>query len=79
MSDVPRPANCNTACEHAFVVGQDREGHWLAVETHGLGGGIFTTQEAALRYARAETERRPGAVALAGEAILLTMTRRRAA
>ena len=48
----------------AFLVGQDREGHWLAVETHGRGGGIFMNREAALHYALAETARRPGAIAL---------------
>lgn len=36
----------------AFLVGQDGEGHWLAVETHGLGGGIFATRDGAVRYAR---------------------------
>ena len=51
--------------EHMFLVGQDSDGHWLAVETHGLGGGIFTTKDAAVHYARAETDKRPGAVILA--------------
>ena len=48
----------------AFVVGRDGEGRWLAVETHGLGGGFFTTEDAAVRYARFETARRPGAIVL---------------
>ncbi|WP_162375434.1 RAG2 PHD domain containing protein [Ancylobacter sp. TS-1] len=47
-----------------FLVGQDRQGHWLAVERHGLAGGIFATREAALRYARDESQRRPGTVRL---------------
>lgn len=55
----------------AFLVGQDREGHWLAVETRGRGGGIFTNREAALHYALAETARRPGGIALAPEPIRL--------
>ncbi|MGD0633722.1 MAG: hypothetical protein ABSA13_05535 [Beijerinckiaceae bacterium] len=50
---------------HTFLVGEDGEGHWLAVETHGLGGGIFVTKDAALNYARRETDKRPGAVTLA--------------
>ena len=45
-----------------YLVGLDPEGHWIAVETHGLGGGIFRSQEAALDFARFETARRPGAV-----------------
>ncbi|GJE41629.1 hypothetical protein [Methylobacterium soli] len=24
-----------------FIVGRDPQGHWVAVETHGLAGGIF--------------------------------------
>ena len=37
-----------------FVVGRDPEGHWLAVETHGLGGGIFASRDAAVHYAAFE-------------------------
>ena len=37
-----------------FVVGRDPEGHWLAVETHGLGGGIFSSRDAAIHYAAFE-------------------------
>ena len=54
---------------HQFLVGQDREGHWLAVETHGLGGGIFASRAAALHYALGETAKRPGAVTLAPQPI----------
>ncbi len=45
-----------------FAVGQDREGHWLAVETHGRGGGIFVSREAAWHYAWIEAGRRPDTV-----------------
>jgi hypothetical protein len=34
-----------------FVVGQDSRGNWLAVETHGLGGGFFCSQKEAIHYA----------------------------
>lgn len=57
----------------AFLVGRDQEGHWLAVEAHGLGGGLFTTQEAALRYASFESGRRPGAVELVAGPIALRL------
>ena len=49
----------------AFLVGQDGEGHWLAVETHGFGGGLFVSRSGALRYARDESHNAPGAVRLA--------------
>lgn len=55
----------------AFLVGQDGEGHWLAVETHGLGGGIFMSRDKALRYARDESHGSPGAVRLAAGPIRL--------
>ena len=54
-----------------FVVGQDGEGHWLAVETHGLGGGIFNSRDKAFQYARDESRRLPGAVRFAEEPIRL--------
>ncbi|MBY0296239.1 MAG: RAG2 PHD domain containing protein [Methylobacterium sp.] len=48
----------------SFLVGLSSDGHWLAVETHGLGGGIFRSQRDALNYAAFETGRRPDAVRL---------------
>ena len=55
----------------SFVVGQDGSGHWLVVETHGLGGGIFVSQDAALHYARAESCHRAGAVEVTPRPIML--------
>lgn len=57
----------------SYVVGRDTEGHWLAVETHGLGGGLFTSREAAFRYACFETDRRKGAVAVVSEPVSLRL------
>ena len=45
-----------------FLVGRDRRGRWAVSATSGQAGGIFVSREAALRYARLETARRPGAV-----------------
>ena len=56
---------------HSFVVGQDGRGCWLAVETHGLGGGLFVSRDAALHYARDETMRRPGGIILTDEPVSL--------
>jgi hypothetical protein len=50
--------------QRSFRVGRDREGHWVAVESTGMNGGIFASREAALHYAATETERRPGAVSI---------------
>jgi hypothetical protein len=56
-----------------FVVGQDCLGHWLAIETHGLGGGIFADRAAALRYAASESGARPDAVKIVGDLVRLAM------
>ena len=46
-----------------FVVGQDDQGHWAALDTEGREGGLFASREAALKYVAAETgRRRPTAV-----------------
>lgn len=55
-----------------FVVGRDIEGHWLAVDTSGRSGGLFASQEAALRYATFETDHRSGAVRRTEEPIALS-------
>ncbi|GLS46372.1 hypothetical protein [Methylobacterium brachythecii] len=49
----------------SFVVGQDASGRWVAVETHGLGGGLFRSREDAVHYALAETLKRPDAILIA--------------
>ncbi|CAN7715296.1 hypothetical protein [Bosea sp. LjRoot237] len=48
------PAAATSAARPHFKIGRDREGHWIAVETHGRGGGYFRSRDDALHYARAE-------------------------
>lgn len=55
----------------SFLVGQNGLGQWLAVESHGSGGGLFASRDAAMRYAANETRRRPQAVRLADGVIEL--------
>ena len=55
----------------SFVVGQDPQGRWVAVETHGLGGGLFRTRNDALHYAVDLTDHRPDAVVIATDRIEL--------
>lgn len=47
-----------------FIVGQDPQGHWVAMEVHGQGGGLFRTRHHALHYATDLTDRRPDAVVI---------------
>lgn len=67
------PAPILPPAVHAFLVGQDAQGRWLAVETHGLGGGLFRDRRAAMHYAAAETDHRPGAVRLSAEPLALAL------
>ena len=70
--------NNNSGIRHltpsrSFIVGRNRAGRWIAVEPHGLAGGIFVNRKAALEYAEFETDRRPGAVSVAKGPIDLTL------
>lgn len=56
-----------------FVIGQDREGHWIVRATHGRAGGMFVSRKAALDYAEFESNHRPGAVHLAAQPLELTL------
>lgn len=53
------------AAPPSYLVGQDGEGHWVAVETGGRAGGIFRSRQDAIRYACVETGCRPDDVPLA--------------
>ncbi len=57
------------AAPPSYVVGQDGEGHWVAVEAGGRAGGIFRTRQDAIRYASVETGCRPNDVPLAADPI----------
>ena len=48
------PTTVASAARLHFRIGRDRDGHWIAVETHGRGGGYFRSRDDALHYARAE-------------------------
>lgn len=55
----------------SLIVGRDNENHWVVVEAHGLCGGVFATEEAALRFAREESGGRHGAVQRAPHCVAL--------
>ena len=53
-----------------LYVGQDRAGHWLVQENHGLLEGRFISRDAAWKYARGEVHAFPGArIVLTSEAL----------
>jgi hypothetical protein len=45
-----------------LIIGLDTRNQWVVIETHGLCGGIFISQAAALRYARQESRGHPDSV-----------------
>ena len=76
MSHLVEPALSTSLAPNShlsFLVGLSLEGHWLAIETHGLGGGIFRTQRDALNYAAFETGRRPDAVQLTPDPLVFKL------
>jgi hypothetical protein len=38
-----------------FTLGRDHDGLWIVQEAHGLCGGLFTSENAATRYAKFES------------------------
>ncbi|WP_091715136.1 RAG2 PHD domain containing protein [Methylobacterium phyllostachyos] len=66
-----RPASAGTPL--SYLVGQDGQGHWVAVETGGRAGGIFRSRQDAIRYACLETGCRPDDVKLAAGPIVFQL------
>ena len=62
-----------------FMVGQNHRGHWVVKEQSGIGGGLFVSREAALRFVRAENGYRPHAVIMVSGDLELDMSGRTAA
>ena len=57
-----------------FIVGRDSSDHWVVIETHGLSGGLFADQASALRFARDESQGRPGAIEIADQRLDFSVT-----
>lgn len=66
------PAAATSTARPHFKIGRDREGHWIAVETHGRGGGYFRSRDDALHYARAEAG--AGAVSFSDRPLALRLS-----
>jgi hypothetical protein len=55
----------------SFVLGRDGGGRWIVQEAHGLCGGLFASQDAAIRYAKSEAAERGGVIRLVPDRIEL--------
>lgn len=78
MKDLSATALASATEDLQFVVGQDARGTWVAVETHGLGSGLFCSQKEAIHYAALTAKRGPGHVCLTS-ARIDSVTHRRSA
>jgi len=63
--------------ERHFLLGQDHAGLWVVTEASGLCGGIFSTRDAALRFAKSETADQSPDLALASDPLELVVRRPR--
>lgn len=73
MPVAPAPAVAVPSRPH-FAIGRDGDGHWIAVETHGRGGGYFRSLNDALHYARGETGSSAGAVTFSEQPLALRLS-----
>ncbi|MBP1182480.1 RAG2 PHD domain containing protein [Methylobacterium sp. PvR107] len=69
MNSLQPARSLGTQAPLSYLVGQDGDGHWVAIETGGRAGGIFRTRQDAIRYACVETGCRPDDVPLSAEPI----------
>jgi hypothetical protein len=61
-AEPPSPSLCSTTS--LFLIGRDREGHWVVRDVQGLRGGLFVERKEALKYALFENGNRPQAVVM---------------
>jgi hypothetical protein len=64
-SNVALASESRCASPSRFLVGRDSNGRWTALRENGLAGGVFKSQDAAIRYAQSEAARTPGSVRMA--------------
>ena len=69
VASISQPVPPRGTGPSSYLVGQDGEGHWVAMETGGKAGGLFRSRQDAIRYACIETGCRPDDVTLAVEPI----------
>lgn len=59
----------------SFTIGQDARGCWVALESHGIAGGLFRNRADALHYADREIRRGTGEVRFASGPVAFTVGR----
>jgi hypothetical protein len=56
-----------------FMIGRDRQGHWVVQDQRGLHGGLFVSRAQALKFALFENGNRPQAVVMVPGVLELNM------
>jgi hypothetical protein len=74
--DKGEPPSLSTSTTSLFLVGRDRDGHWIARDQDGLRGGLFVDRAEALKFAMFENGNQPQAVVTVAEVLELDMTAR---
>jgi hypothetical protein len=74
--DKGEPPSLSSSKSSLFLVGKDRDGHWIARDQGGLRGGLFVDRAEALKFAMFENGNRPQAVVMVSGVLELDLTAR---
>lgn len=69
------PAEASDEDGLSFTIGQDAHGWWVAVESHGMAGGLFRNRADALHYADREIRNGSGRIQFATGPVAFTVGR----
>jgi hypothetical protein len=72
--DKGEPPSLSSSKPSLFLVGRDKDGHWIARDQRGLRGGLFVDRAEALKFAMFENGNRPQAVVMVPGVLELDMT-----
>jgi hypothetical protein len=72
--DKGEPPSLSSATTSLFLVGRDRDGHWIAPDRDGLRGGFFVDRAEAIKFAMFENGNRPEAILTVPGVLDLDMT-----
>ena len=75
---VPVPTGLTASAGGAglsFTIGQDASGCWVALDSHGIAGGLFRNRDDAIHYAGAEIRNAAGEIRFATGPVAFTLGR----
>jgi hypothetical protein len=72
--DKGEPPSLSSSKPSLFLVGRDKDGHWIARDQRGLRGGLFVDRAEALKFAMFENGNRPQGVVMVPGVLELDMT-----